>query len=367
MKNYLNTDFWTALDELISSSEIIIDRPKGTSHPKYPNFLYKVDYGYLKNTASMDGNGIDVWVGTDSQKQADAIMCILDLTKKDSEIKILIGCTEEEKEIVYQTHNETEFMKGILIKREEISFSKKNLNTWLDQILDPYFRNVAGIHFHLCETSKNNWSLEMIATSSFSKENPDWIHDVAFRTDDNLFLWTERTTQEEVEEKITNILLEYIENGENRYRLLDRRGIGISFTGNQTKIIYTMGNFTRFIYDVCATKDVENGDFSKLSEIQKMTAMVFWYDTAVNGSGHESYFNLYPDRSKEDLVTALKEIANEEIVNNFLMAANTEDETIWNAADDKHYAFHPQLNDFLQKYVEEHIEEILANTTEQIV
>lgn len=37
--------------------------------------------------------------------------------KRDSEIKILIGCTEEEKAIVYETHNETEFMKGILIRR----------------------------------------------------------------------------------------------------------------------------------------------------------------------------------------------------------------------------------------------------------
>ena len=44
-------------------------------------------------------------------------MCIVDMMKKDYEIKILIGCTEEEKEMVYQTHNETQFMKGILIRR----------------------------------------------------------------------------------------------------------------------------------------------------------------------------------------------------------------------------------------------------------
>jgi len=30
--------------------------------------------------------------------------------KKDSEIKILIGCTEEEKTIVYETHNETPYI-----------------------------------------------------------------------------------------------------------------------------------------------------------------------------------------------------------------------------------------------------------------
>lgn len=114
--NTFNNDFWRALDSLVDNSEIVIDRPKETAHPKYPDFIYKVDYGYLKNTSSMDGAGIDVWIGS-GEKRIDAIMCIVDLMKRDSEIKILIGCTEEEKQIVYQTHNETEYMKGILIRR----------------------------------------------------------------------------------------------------------------------------------------------------------------------------------------------------------------------------------------------------------
>ena len=64
----------------------------------------------------MDGAGIDVWVGS-SEKKCDAIICTVDLLKKDSEIKILIGCTEEEKNIVYETHNESQFMKGGLVRR----------------------------------------------------------------------------------------------------------------------------------------------------------------------------------------------------------------------------------------------------------
>lgn len=113
----INEDFWAAIDKLVSNSKIVIDRPKGTAHPKFPDFIYKVDYGYLDNTLSMDNGGIDIWVGTDKRRQIDAIMCIIDLMKRDSEIKILIGCTEEEKRIIYQTHNETEYMKGILISR----------------------------------------------------------------------------------------------------------------------------------------------------------------------------------------------------------------------------------------------------------
>ncbi len=112
----MNDEFWNALDEVVENSEIVIDRPKGTAHPKFPDFIYKVDYGYLKETTAMDGGGIDVWVGT-GEKKIDAIVVTVDLMKKDSEIKILIGCTDEEKQIIYQTHNETEYMKGILIRR----------------------------------------------------------------------------------------------------------------------------------------------------------------------------------------------------------------------------------------------------------
>ncbi len=111
-----NSSFWNAIDKLIGDSEVVIDRPKGSAHPKYPDLIYGVDYGYLKNTSSMDGGGIDVWVGSDG-KTADAVMCIVDLIKRDSEIKILIGCTEEEKDYIYDFHNKSDFIKGILIRR----------------------------------------------------------------------------------------------------------------------------------------------------------------------------------------------------------------------------------------------------------
>ena len=48
----------------------------------------------------------------------DAVICTIDLLKKDSEIKILIGCTEEEKAIIMRFHNDSEYMKGTIIHRE---------------------------------------------------------------------------------------------------------------------------------------------------------------------------------------------------------------------------------------------------------
>gem|GEM_PF-526312 len=111
-----DNNFWQALDKIVAESKVIIDRPKGSQHPKYPSLIYPVDYGYLENTSSMDGGGIDVWKGTDGEA-IDAIVCTVDLMKRDSEIKILIGCNENEKQMILETHNNSDCMKGILIQR----------------------------------------------------------------------------------------------------------------------------------------------------------------------------------------------------------------------------------------------------------
>jgi inorganic pyrophosphatase len=109
--------FWKAVDSLVHESEIVIDRPKGSHHSRYPEQVYPVDDGYLKNTTAMDGGGIDVWRGTDITGKIDAIVCTVDLHKKDSEIKILIGCNAAEKALIMDFHNRSEWMKGILIER----------------------------------------------------------------------------------------------------------------------------------------------------------------------------------------------------------------------------------------------------------
>lgn len=108
--------FWQAIDELLSSSEIVINRPKNSKHPRY-DFRYPLDYGYLKNTTSQDNDGIDIWRGSLPTITCDAIICTVDLLKRDSEIKILLGCTEAEKNVIMQFHNDSEYMKGILIRR----------------------------------------------------------------------------------------------------------------------------------------------------------------------------------------------------------------------------------------------------------
>ena len=112
-------DFWEYLTKLVRENEIIIDRPKGTRHPKFNNMVYELDYGYIKNTKAMDGNEIDVFRGSLHNKNVNKIICTIDLLKKDIEIKILIGCTISEIEKVYNFMNSSEYMRALIIEKGE--------------------------------------------------------------------------------------------------------------------------------------------------------------------------------------------------------------------------------------------------------
>ncbi len=117
MDNDFSPAFWAALERLISESNLVIDRPRNSTHPRYPQVIYPLDYGYLENTASMDGSGIDVWRGSHPQPILTGIVVTVDLMKRDSEIKLLLGCTADEVASILAFHNNSAYMKGIFISR----------------------------------------------------------------------------------------------------------------------------------------------------------------------------------------------------------------------------------------------------------
>ena len=58
--------------------------------------VYPLDYGYLEQTVSGDGEGVDVWLGASGNRQVTGAVCTIDLTKRDVEVKLLLGCSAEE-------------------------------------------------------------------------------------------------------------------------------------------------------------------------------------------------------------------------------------------------------------------------------
>ncbi len=111
-------DFWHGLDELVATCELIIDRPKGSAHPRFPAFRYPFDYGFLEGTRSGDEGGLDAWVGGLPGKLVTGIICSVDIAKRDSEIKLLVGCTHQEARIILETHNRGA-QAAILVERPD--------------------------------------------------------------------------------------------------------------------------------------------------------------------------------------------------------------------------------------------------------
>ena len=90
------------MTELLATNPIVIDRPKGSPHPRFPEIIYPLDYGYLENTTASDGGGIDVWLGSlntvmnrNSAKTLTGILCTFDTLKRDAEIKLLSGALKK--------------------------------------------------------------------------------------------------------------------------------------------------------------------------------------------------------------------------------------------------------------------------------
>jgi inorganic pyrophosphatase len=97
--------YWDNLRELIGAHRMVIDRPAGSAHPRFPAFHYPFDYGYLEGTTGGDGQGIDLWAGSGDRSELTGILCTVDLWKRDAEIKLLLGCTPPEVEIIRKVHN----------------------------------------------------------------------------------------------------------------------------------------------------------------------------------------------------------------------------------------------------------------------
>ena len=88
--------FWTDADRLVATSVVVVDRPKGSRHPIAIDHVYPLDYGYLEGTISGDGEGVDVWLGASGNRQVTGTVCTIDLSKRDLELKLLLGCSQQE-------------------------------------------------------------------------------------------------------------------------------------------------------------------------------------------------------------------------------------------------------------------------------
>ena len=86
--------------------QIVIDRPIGSSHPRYPDTVYPVNYGYIPGTFAGDGEPKDVYLlGVDSPVEGYIGKIIAVIHREDDREDKLVAAPEgmvfSEMELIY--------------------------------------------------------------------------------------------------------------------------------------------------------------------------------------------------------------------------------------------------------------------------
>lgn len=111
--------FFTNLDRICASARLVVDRPKGSRHPRVPQAVYPVDYGYLDGTTGGDGAGVDVFRGSAEGVGVVGVFLTADPGKRDVEVKVLLDCTGEEIDRAQHLLDEVLAIGGLLVRRED--------------------------------------------------------------------------------------------------------------------------------------------------------------------------------------------------------------------------------------------------------
>ena len=112
-----NAYFWQKVDTLFLSSNLKIAKHKGEVHQKFKNLIYPVEYGHLEDTISTSPSGISVYLGTQSKSKITGVVVAADILIKTIDIKLLVGCNDNETYEVLHFLNQTDFQKTVLIRR----------------------------------------------------------------------------------------------------------------------------------------------------------------------------------------------------------------------------------------------------------
>lgn len=114
-----------------------------------------------------------------------------------------------------------------------------NIEKWIDNVFENTLpEQVIAIAFNLYEDENNQWSIEMVGTSSFDAEDADWACDEVFDTRDDLQSWTQESKWEEILQEVTCKIKRYIETGRYSEKLKSYQGVGVGFVDGDITIVY---------------------------------------------------------------------------------------------------------------------------------
>ncbi len=100
--------------------QVVFDRPLGSKHPKH-NFLYEVNYGYLKGVKAPDGEDLDAYyLGVDTPLHEAEGTCIAIIHRENDDDDKLVVVPESlqltDEEITTQTAFQEKWFKSQILR-----------------------------------------------------------------------------------------------------------------------------------------------------------------------------------------------------------------------------------------------------------
>lgn len=100
---------------------VVIDRPLYSKHPKH-GFEYKLNYGYIPNTVSGDGEELDAYILGESEplKEFDGVVIAVLHRTNDDDDKLIVtknGENYTDEQIRELTNFQEQWFESIIIRR----------------------------------------------------------------------------------------------------------------------------------------------------------------------------------------------------------------------------------------------------------
>lgn len=115
----------------------------------------------------------------------------------------------------------------------------KDFFVWMNSILkNELSGEVKAINFNLYEDADNKWSIELVGTSSFDKDNEDWACDEVFATRDNPFVIERKSDWKAMERVFIDLVNSYLSSGKYASKLKEYMAVGIGFVDGDLHILY---------------------------------------------------------------------------------------------------------------------------------
>lgn len=110
---------------------------------------------------------------------------------------------------------------------------------WLNEEMPKQnLEDVVAFNFNLYEDTDNKWSVELVGTDVFSKEDIDWACAEVFATRENPYVIQYDGSFPEVLDIFQKCVATYLEKGKYKNILKEKAGVGIGFVDGDLELLY---------------------------------------------------------------------------------------------------------------------------------